>query len=90
MKKEALIRKIRRRARQDEGNRQDRRFLDTMGFLVAKGLLKTNMPIDLLPNKRLRIDDVIWAGQKNIRNLSREFRSPPVCFIRFWGSYSIL
>ena len=63
MNKEALIAKIRQRARQDEGNRRDRRFLDTLGFLVAKGFLNTNMQVDLLPNKRLRVDDAIWAGE---------------------------
>ncbi len=63
MNRKALIAEIRRRARQDEKHRHDRRFLDTLGFLVAKGLLKTNMRIDLLPNKRLRIEDAVWAGQ---------------------------
>ncbi len=62
MNKDALLRKIRQSARQDESNRQDQRFLDTLGFLVAKGFLKTNIPVRRLPNKRLRIDDAIWAG----------------------------
>jgi hypothetical protein len=63
MNKDALIRKIKAKAKQDEKNRRDRRFLEAMGFLVAKGFLKTNLGMPLLPNKRLRIDDVIWAGQ---------------------------
>jgi hypothetical protein len=63
MNREEQLEKIRKRAQQDERNRTDHRFLDTMGFLVAKGLLRTNMPIALYPNKRLRIDDAIWAGQ---------------------------
>ena len=41
---------------------QDRRFRESMGFLVAKGFLKTNFPVPLLPNKRLRLEDVLWAG----------------------------
>jgi hypothetical protein len=63
MNRRELLEKIRKRALQDEKNRTDHRFLDTMGLLVAKGLLRTNMPIALCPNKRLRIDDAIWAGQ---------------------------
>jgi hypothetical protein len=63
MNREELLKRICARARQDEKNRQDLRFLDTMGLLVAKGLLKTNMPLALRPNKRLRVDDAIWAGQ---------------------------
>lgn len=63
MNREELLDKIRKRAEQDEKNRRDPRFIDTMGFLVAKGLLRTNMPLVLSPNKRLRVDDAIWAGQ---------------------------
>lgn len=62
MNREDLIARIRHQVRQDTRNRRDRRFRDTLGFLVAKGLLKTNVPIDLAPNRRLRIDDAIWAG----------------------------
>jgi hypothetical protein len=39
------------------------RILETMGFLATKGFLKTNLEMPLLPNKRLRVEDVIWAGQ---------------------------
>jgi len=63
MNKEALIKKIKEKARQDEKKRLDRRFLDTIGFLVAKGFLRTNFEVCLLPNKRLHIEDAIWAGQ---------------------------
>lgn len=62
MNKDALIRKIKAKAKQDEEYRRDRRFLEAMGFLVAKGFLKTNLDMPLLPNKRLRVEDVIWAG----------------------------
>ena len=48
---------------QDQKKRGDRRFLETMGFLVAKGFLRTNYYIRPLPNKHLRIEDAIWAGQ---------------------------
>lgn len=60
--KDMLIQQIRRKALQDERNRQDPRFTGTMGFLVAKGFLKSNIDFVRLPNKRLRIADAIWAG----------------------------
>lgn len=63
MNKKALIEKIKEKAKQDKKNRADRRFLDVMGLLIAKGFLKTNLPIFPLPNKRLYIEDAIWAGQ---------------------------
>ncbi len=63
MTQELLIRKIKEKAKQDEKNHRDSRFLDTMGFLVAKGFLRTNLEVRLTPNKRLSIDDAIWAGQ---------------------------
>lgn len=56
------LKKIKAKARQDARNRRDRRFLDTLAFLTAKGLLKTNIPVRPLPNKRLQIDDALWAG----------------------------
>lgn len=65
MNKQELIQRIKKQAKRDEKMRQDRRFLDAMGFLVSKGFLRTNLDLALLPNKRLRIDDIIWAG-KNV------------------------
>lgn len=63
MNKQELLRKIKAKAKIDERNRHDPRFLETCGFLVAKGFLKTNMDVPLLPNKRIRLDDALWAGQ---------------------------
>lgn len=63
MNKEALVKKIKEKAKRDEKNRHDPRFLKTMGFLVAKGFLKTNLNVPLLPRQRLRIEDAIWAGE---------------------------
>lgn len=63
MNKEELLKKIAQRAKVDKKNRLDPRFLTTMGFLAAKGMLRTNQPITLLPNKRLRLEDAIWAGK---------------------------
>ena len=42
---------------------RDSRFLKTMGFLVAKNLLKTNRE-DIQPRARVKlaIKDVLWAG----------------------------
>ncbi len=64
MKKEELLKKIAAKAKRDARNRRDRRFLDTMGFLVAKGLLDANYALLRRPNRRLLLDDVLWAGQK--------------------------
>lgn len=63
MNRESLLRKIKQRATEDRKRRQDPRFLKAMAFLVAKGFLKTNLQIHPLPNLRLQIDDVIWAGE---------------------------
>ena len=59
-----LLNRIKRAAKRDKERRRDPRYLATMGFLVAKGFLKTNQPILLQPNRKLRIEDAIWAGQK--------------------------
>ena len=63
MNRAAVLARIRKSAKTDERNRNDPRFLDTLEFLVAKGFLKTNMPVRLSPNKRLRLDDALWAGE---------------------------
>lgn len=63
MNQKSLIEKIKRKAKLDEKNRRDPRFIETMGFLVAKGFLKTNRKIRPLPNHRIRLDDALWAGQ---------------------------
>jgi hypothetical protein len=62
MTKEELLKKIKAKAKVDAKNRHDPRFLETMGFLVAKGFLKMNWEIPLVPNKKLKIDHAIWAG----------------------------
>jgi hypothetical protein len=62
MSKSALLKKIKDKAKRNARNRRDHRFLDAMGFLVAKGFLRVNFPIRLKPNIRLRIEDVVWAG----------------------------
>lgn len=63
MNREQILQKIKRKARVDARNRRDPRFINTMGLLVAKGLLRTNFDVPLLPNKRLDIEDVLWAGR---------------------------
>ncbi len=63
MNREDAIRQIRKKAKDDAEKRQDLRFLETMGFLIAKGFLRTNLEIRPAPNKHLRIEDVLWAGQ---------------------------
>jgi hypothetical protein len=63
--REKLLQQIKAKAKQDQQNRRDARFLETMGLLVAKGFLRTNFEVPLLPKKRIRVEDAIWAG-KNV------------------------
>lgn len=63
MNREALLKKIKEKARQDKKNRRDPRFLNVLGFLVAKGFLQTNIDVRPAPNRHLRIEDALWAGQ---------------------------
>lgn len=63
MNNDELLKIIKKKENRDIVNRRDPRFLNTMGFLVAKGFLKTNYSLPLTPNRRLVLDDVIWAGQ---------------------------
>ena len=65
MNQGTLIRQIKAKAKQEAAWRRDPRFRETMGLLVAKGFLRTNFGVTPMPNKRLRIDDAIWAG-KNV------------------------
>lgn len=65
MNKEELLKKIKAQAKKDAKNRRDPRFLNTMGFLVAKGFLFTNYEVPRLPNKKLKVEDAVWAG-KNV------------------------
>ncbi len=64
MKKEELLKKIAAKAKRDARNRRDRRFLETMGFLAAKGLLTANYAFPRLPNRRLKVEDALWAGRE--------------------------
>jgi hypothetical protein len=59
----ALLKKIRARAKQDEKNRNDPRFLKTVGFLSAKGFLHANYSVPNLPNIRIDVEDALWAGR---------------------------
>lgn len=63
MKKEELLKRIVTKAKADARKRKDPRFLNTMGFLVAKGFLGANYPLPRLPNKKLFIEDAVWAGK---------------------------
>lgn len=63
MNREQLLRQFKNKAEQDRELRRDPRFVRMMGFLVAKGFLKTNFEVHPFPNLRLRIADVLWAGE---------------------------
>jgi hypothetical protein len=60
-----VLKRIIELAKKDAKNRLDFRFIDVMSFLTSKGFLKTNLNIPLRPNKRININDAIWAG-KNV------------------------
>lgn len=62
MKKDDVLNLIKKKATQDEKHRKDPRFVAAMGFFVAKGFLKTNINVPMMPNKRLKIKDVMWAA----------------------------
>lgn len=66
-------------AKIDDENRKDLRFLTTMGFFVAKGLLGYNRPLTQKPNIRLAVQDAIWAG-KNVE--PRILEVLPAAFLR--------
>lgn len=62
MNREDFLKRIVRGAKRDQINRRDPRYLETMGFLVAKGFLKTHQDLPLRPNKKILLADAIWAG----------------------------
>ena len=62
MNREEILKKIAQAAERDRRRRRDPRYLNTMGFLVAKGFLNTNWELPLLPNLRVTMADAIWAG----------------------------
>lgn len=64
MNNEKLLKKFKEAAERDRQNRNDPRYRRVMGFLVAKGLLKTNEKIVRLPNARLLAKDALWAATK--------------------------
>lgn len=78
--KPEMEKRLRELAKIDEKNRNDPRFLDTMGFLVAKGLLGYNRPIAEKPNAKLDLRTAIWAG-KNVE--PRILEVLPAAFARF-------
>lgn len=70
----------------DAKNQLDPRFLNIMGFLVAKGLLGYNREIPEKPNAKLALHDVIWAGE-NVE--PRILEVLPAAFARFERHFTI-
>jgi hypothetical protein len=64
MRSKELIKKFKAKAKQIEADRRDVRFVKTIAFLKAKGLLTTTLPIAPAPGVRLNVQDVLWAGQR--------------------------
>ena len=63
MNKKSFIKKMIKLAEQDQNRRQDQRYVNVMGFLVAKGFLHINQKILLNPNGHINLTDAIWAGR---------------------------
>src|SRR5258707_34054 len=63
MNKQEILRKITLAAKRDVRRRRDTRYRLVMGFLTAKGFLRTNQALPLLPNIRIPLEDAIWAGK---------------------------
>jgi hypothetical protein len=61
--KEEILARAKKASLKNAKKRKDIRFLNVMGFLVAKGFLYTNQQIQKLPNARIDIEDAIWAGK---------------------------
>lgn len=59
-----IIAKIKKKALQDQAKRQDVRYKKTMGFFAAKGFLRTNEEMMLMPNAQLQLADVLWVGEE--------------------------
>lgn len=62
-------------------DRKDKRYLNIMGFLIAKGFLRTNQPL-VTPQPTIKIDvvDALWAGE---HVEPRIFEVLPAAFIHF-------
>lgn len=79
MKNEKLLKLIKEKAAKDAEMRKDPRYLRTMGFLVAKGFLKTEKLFPLRV-RMLNVDDAIWAG---VNVEPRILEVLPAAIIRF-------
>ena len=63
MKTNAVLKKIKAKAAQNEVNRKDIRFQKTMGILKAKGLLRTNLKIPAWTGAKVDLEDALWVGR---------------------------
>ena len=63
MNNKKLIEQIKKAALKDDKNRKDLRYKKAMAFLVRKGFLKTNMNFENYYQAKIKIKDLIWAGQ---------------------------
>lgn len=63
MNKKNLIEQIKKAALNDDKKRKDPRYKIAMAFLIKKGFLKANINFGLYYQARVRIKDLIWAGQ---------------------------
>jgi hypothetical protein len=63
MKREQILREIKKAVLRDKRMRRDPRYIKTITFLIGKGFLFTNHHMLKGTNLRLQIDDAIWAGR---------------------------
>jgi hypothetical protein len=63
MNNKKLIEQIKKAVLKDDKNRKDLRYKKAMAFLVRKGFLKTNMNFENYYQAKIKIKDLIWAGQ---------------------------
>lgn len=63
MNNKKLIEQIKKAAIKDAKNRKDKRYKKAMAFLVKKGFLKTNMNFENYYQAKIKIKELIWAGQ---------------------------
>ncbi len=81
-----MIEEIKKHALTDQKNRRDRRYKDSMAFLVKKGLLKSDMEFEKNYPARLNVQDLIWAG----RHVEpRILEVLPVAVAKFPKSFSL-
>jgi len=64
MNNKKILEQIKSSAIKDDIYRKDIRYKKAIAFLVRKGFLKTNLAFENYYNSKIKVTDLIWAGQK--------------------------